>query len=108
MKVLRIEKAAYSAQQESMVQLVVVAPSVNVSLGGDFANSVCTHDMAIVQEKVSSTITDDVMPGFLKVFATKLPDGNTGSLPHGTTLRKGQVNDCKYLNYLRFRDPSYL
>eukprot|EP00241_Pyramimonas_parkeae_P020032 CAMPEP_0114285918 /NCGR_PEP_ID=MMETSP0059-20121206/5469_1 /TAXON_ID=36894 /ORGANISM="Pyramimonas parkeae, Strain CCMP726" /LENGTH=151 /DNA_ID=CAMNT_0001406901 /DNA_START=360 /DNA_END=816 /DNA_ORIENTATION=+ len=81
---LQIEQAAAAAQLESMVQLVVVAPSVNVSLGGDFPSSVFTHEMKCVNDQVSNVINNDVMPKFLRVFSKCLPTGtDTGSLPNG-------------------------
>jgi hypothetical protein len=78
----QIEKAAADAQSESMVQLVVVAPSVHVSLGDDM--TVHTHDLDAVLGSVAHTINNDVLPPFLRVFAGKLPSGlNTSNLPPG-------------------------
>ena len=81
MNALRIEKAAYTAQQESMVQLVVVAPSVNVSLGADFANNVCTHDMKVVHEKVRFC-----------------DEGKHGVRKSSTPSRQGSTRDLKVVS----------
>jgi hypothetical protein len=53
-----------------VVQLVVVAPSVHVSMGDDA--SVYTHDLEAVLGAVAHTITNDVMPPFLRVRALPL------------------------------------
>jgi len=77
---LTVEKAAISAQLQSMVQLVVVAPSVNVGLGnGD--TQVCAPDLASVEAEVASVINRDVIPSFLKVFVKQLGSSSTPKEP---------------------------
>eukprot|EP00240_Pyramimonas_obovata_P000970 CAMPEP_0118930720 /NCGR_PEP_ID=MMETSP1169-20130426/7312_1 /TAXON_ID=36882 /ORGANISM="Pyramimonas obovata, Strain CCMP722" /LENGTH=539 /DNA_ID=CAMNT_0006873119 /DNA_START=169 /DNA_END=1788 /DNA_ORIENTATION=+ len=69
---LTVERAAINAQLQSMVQLVVVAPSVNVGLGNEAVGQVCAPELAQVEAEVARVLDTEVLPNFLKVFAKNL------------------------------------
>lgn len=82
---LLMERAAINAQLQSMVQLVVVAPSVNVSLGPG-QGRVCSPGVAAVEGQVADVIEREILPSFMKVFTSNLPsNGAQGSsaVPNG-------------------------